>query len=287
MLNKNVRPFWLVSYPKSGNTWLRLFLSALIDGTSDINCIATDAIISDRRIIDEYLGIDSADFPEKDLIPYKGVLFDKWSRHQTVKEYLLCKVHDACSRDGYLLFPPGITRGTVYVVRNPFDIAASLANHNAITIQAAVAHLCDPDYLISGNFNKLGAQLPQYLGTWAGHTESWETIHGKNMLVLRYEDMLRHPDVEFCRVVNYLGLNYSAQEIRTAISRTTFDQLKKQESASGFSEAPSKAGVFFRSGQAGGWRNELTRKEVEEIIKYNHSALLRYGYMNRNGDILI
>jgi len=54
---------WLASYPKSGNTWFRVFLSNLFSGSSravHINDLTETTISSNRTIIDSYLGIHSS-----------------------------------------------------------------------------------------------------------------------------------------------------------------------------------------------------------------------------------
>ena len=51
--------WWLASYPKSGNTWLRVFLASLISGRPvDINAMSGPGPSADARsCLDEALGI--------------------------------------------------------------------------------------------------------------------------------------------------------------------------------------------------------------------------------------
>ena len=53
---------WLASYPKSGNTWVRAFLAALLDGPDalDINRLGSH-IVSSRDVLDEHLGVETSD----------------------------------------------------------------------------------------------------------------------------------------------------------------------------------------------------------------------------------
>ena len=287
MLNKSVKPIWLASYPKSGNTWLRLFLSALLKDKSDINEIETDGIISSRSIIDNFLGINSADIPEQDFLKYRTKLYHNWAESHKNKDYLLCKVHDACIRESEILFPPAITRGTIYILRNPFDMAASLANHHGLSIEGAVKALCNHKFSLSSKTNCLPQQVSQYLGTWAYHVESWANVHRGKMLLIKYEEMLKNPFEEFSKVAKYLEISHSAEEIESAIMKTSFNSLKKQEEVHGFIETSAKASSFFRSGKIGGWRNEITAQQADYIIDCNYSTLLKYQYIDSNDNILI
>ena len=64
---------WLASYPKSGNTWFRAFLTALLnDGDLDINQMKTDGIFSSRFIFDNSTDLDSTylyDEEVKNMLP--------------------------------------------------------------------------------------------------------------------------------------------------------------------------------------------------------------------------
>ena len=59
---KNI--IWLASYPKSGNTWFRIFLTNLLQkhtSPANINELTGGPIASSRQLFDELTGIDSSD----------------------------------------------------------------------------------------------------------------------------------------------------------------------------------------------------------------------------------
>jgi len=287
MLNKEAKAIWLASYPKSGNTWVRLFYTALT-GEEDINInnIKTDGIISNRNVIDEGLGIYSSQIPQHDLLPYRTKLYGKWINTHKERETVFCKVHDACTLEGNVLFTPAITRGVVYVMRNPFDMAASLANHNGSTIDKALRLICSDQHHLAGRKTKLNTQISQYLGTWSYHVESWTNVHRNNILILKYEDLLHDSLNEFSKLANYLEFTYSAGEIESAIEKTSISVLQEQEKTVKFREKPH-GDNFFRSGKTGGWRNELTTDQVNLIIDCNYSTLFNYGYIDAEGNVLV
>lgn len=288
MLNKTVKPIWLASYPKSGNTWTRLFFTALLqENELNINEMKTDGIISSRLVIDSTLGMNSAEIPERDLLKYKSSLFHKWAENHVNKEYLLVKVHDSCVVESHVLFPPAITRGLIYILRNPFDMVASTANHHNVSIDKAVKMICSNKHALASKPTRLTNQLGQHLGTWSQHVESWTNVHRNNMLLIKYEDMLHDGLATFTKVVDYVGLDYSQEQIAAAIEEVSFNKIQQQEQKSKFKETPSVAERFFRNGKSGGWRNEITEEHVNRIIDCNYEVLLKYGYIDKEGAILV
>ncbi|MFX4369970.1 hypothetical protein ABTA37_19770, partial [Acinetobacter baumannii] len=87
----------------------------------------------------------------------------------------LLKVHDAWlpTAAGEPLFPPEATAGVVCIVRDPRDVAVSLAHHLAVPIDAAIAMMADPDAQLARVERGLPLQLRQRLSTWSGHVEGW------------------------------------------------------------------------------------------------------------------
>jgi aryl sulfotransferase len=287
MLNKEVKPIWLASYPKSGNTWTSLFLSVLItDNELNINRPGFENIISSRKIIDSTLGISSSDLPEEDFLKYRSSLYHKWASVFKNREYLLVKVHDACILADEILFPVDITRGVIYIMRNPFDMAASLANHTQTSVDEAVKCLCRDTYALADKNSGLNTQLSQHLGTWSNHVNSWTSVHSNNMLVVKYEDLVEDAISGFSKIVEYLGLDYTKQAIEAAIAKTSFQNLQEQEKKVKFNAAPN-IDRFFRLGKVGNWRNELTKEQVDLIRNCNYDTLLKYNYIDANGDILV
>ena len=61
---------WLASYPKSGNTWFRVFLSNLLSKANqpvDINNLFAAPIASNRQLFDEATGLSSSDLTADEM----------------------------------------------------------------------------------------------------------------------------------------------------------------------------------------------------------------------------
>jgi hypothetical protein len=59
---------------------------------------------------------------------------------------------------------------------------------------------------------------------------------------------------------------------------STFDSLRAQELRNGFHERPATAASFFREGKSGGWRNVLSREQVDRIVQAHEPVMRRFGY---------
>src|SRR5262245_60164746 len=139
---------WVASFPKSGNTWLRIVLTNLMAGGAspvDINTINQGVFFhsADRRYFDESLGFEASDLTHDEVDAIRPDFYRQAAARAAGP--VLCKVHDAFVRlsDGRPLFPPDVTRGAVYIIRNPLDVCVSWAHHAAVEHEAVAAGMAD------------------------------------------------------------------------------------------------------------------------------------------------
>lgn len=277
----NPQIVWLASYPKSGNTWFRSFISVLQKNKDfSINKIQTDGIFSDKAILEINLDIDSDYLSLSEIEEYKRTAFSYISENG--KKIYYFKIHDAFTfseMDGLPLIPIEPSKVAIYIVRNPFDVALSLANHNNSDIDRTI-----DDYLINENgffgkkSNSGGIQFFQLLSTWSMHVESWLKYPTFPVHFIRYEDMKNQPFETFKGAVNAIGLDVTDDQIQEAIEATTFEKLKKQESESGFKEKLIHETSFFFKGETGRWKNELTQQQIYKIREANEPMMRHFGY---------
>lgn len=271
--------WWLASYPKSGNTWLRAFIATLITGEpADINKMTLlGGIASDRPAFDEALGIAAADLTLEQQTNLRPHAYEIWVGE--AERPLYCKAHDCYhfTPAGEPLFPTAATRGAVYVVRDPRAVTVSLAHHTGGTIDAAIARMADPRESLSSAEDRLHQQLHQRLQTWSEHVQSWLAAPFPVHLV-RYEDMHADPGVAFGAVARFLGLPSDPERIASAVAATTFARLQAQERASGFFEKPPQAAEFFREGRVDGWRQALTPEQAARIVATHGAVMRRCNY---------
>ena len=130
---------WIASYPKSGNTWFRTFISCLLnEAEADINKIDSDGIASSRSPFELCTGLDSTNLTVQEIAALRPAVYDMLSA--TLRKDLWIKAHDACHMlpDGTPLFPATATKTACYLMRNPLDVAVSFASHNGATLDKTI-----------------------------------------------------------------------------------------------------------------------------------------------------
>jgi len=292
-----MRTFWLASYPKSGNTWMRMMIGALAvpeGGEVDINDVPDRAGIASGRLpFDFHTLVDSSllSHDEIDLLrpavyaiqaagPYDEDRDAKALAGTALARFV--KTHDAYTRlpnGAPLLAGAQGAAGAVLIVRDPRDVAPSLANHNSIGLDEAIARMRNPANALSAAEDRAANQLRQRLLGWSGFAESWLAQTDLATIVVRYEDMQSDPAMALGRVMQFAGDPRPAEALARAAALTEFARLKRQETHAGFREAPRRAkGGFFRRGQAGAWKDELTHVQVERIEAAHGAMMRRLGY---------
>lgn len=279
---------WLASYPKSGNTWMRVLLTNYLrnaDAPADINKLDGGPIASARLWFDEWAGVEASALSDAVIERLRPEVYRRMAAES--RETLFMKVHDAWRRTGRStsLFPSDVTAGVVYILRNPLDMATSCAHHWGVTVDKAVENMCDPDFSLARSLGGLTDQLRQFMGSWSGHAQSWLDDSGLPLHVVRYEEMLRGPELAFGQVVRFCGLPFDEARVRKAVAFSGFSELQRQEKEKGFRERPVAApGPFFRRGKAGSWRDELPPELANRLIEAHGTMMKRFGYLNENND---
>jgi hypothetical protein len=290
------RTIWLASYPKSGNTWFRMLMANLSakDGKPvDINDLPErGGIASARGPFDHLLLIESGLLTQDEIDCLRprvyeelahGAEDDEYDKTQELAPVRFVKAHDA-----YTLTPKGEpllaglrgAAGAIVIVRDPRDVAPSLANHNRTGIDDAIAFMNDKDAGFCVNAKRQHNQLRQQLPGWSGHVASWLDQTDIPVHLVRYEDMQADTGGVLKRALAFAQSPASDEDIARAVGFADFSQLQGQERQRGFREAPRPhaGGQFFRRGEAGAWRDELSAEQVARIEAEHAPMMLRLGY---------
>jgi aryl sulfotransferase len=272
---------WLASYPKSGNTWVRALLTAVLTGhgtTPDLGALVGTAEFAERQFLDDVCGVDSANLTYRQLLSYlRSMRLTAGSEGQAP---LFVKTHDrfGFTAEGLPLFPAEVTRTAIYIVRNPLDVAASFAAHNGSAIDPAIDRMGDPAYALNADPQASNEFLPVDIGSWSDNVLSWTDQTAIPVLVVRYEDLLADPVSVLQDIVVAAGLDCDHQQLEAAVAACTFDRLRQAEVTSGFGEKPAGMPVFFRSGRAGSGMAELSSAQAKRIEAQHGAAMARFGY---------
>lgn len=275
------RIIWLASYPKSGNTWFRAFLANLLHPKgipADINELEGGPIASSRQLFDEVTGLSSSDLTMDEIESLRPYVYRYIA--QNTDEIVFHKIHDAYTliKEGIPLVPSDASRAVLYFVRNPLDVAVSFAYHANSGISEIAKAMADDHYSFCCKTSRLHMQLRQKLLSWSNHVNSWVSQTEIPVLVIRYEDMMLNSEETFTKAAAFCGLNYTREQVCEAIAKSSFKELKKQESEKGFRERSPESQVFFRKGKIGSWKEELTQEIVNKIVHDHRDMMQRLGY---------
>jgi hypothetical protein len=268
---------WIASYPKSGNTWVRVFFNNLVNEAVDLKSI------NDARYLAPFENAGYFYQPHFSK-PLSEVSDDELAKarprvHRAIAAmapgFVFIKTHYLLGNHrGTMTITPDATAAAIYLVRNPLDIAVSYSEFRGREIDATIKLM-----------NLSGRMLPrskstsyQLIGSWAENVESWTRTPHERLLIVRYEDLLEDPLTGFKRIVNFLRMNASDEAVERAQKLSSFSVLKEAEELEGFVERPRETKSFFRSGRKDEWKERLTSKQVSEIVDPNYQLMRRFGY---------
>ena len=276
------RIVWLASYPRSGNTWVRLLLAnVLADEDVSINRmprVLPGTLATSRRQFDELAGIESCLCTEDEAEALRPNVY-RYSTGEAAgnrTRLLFCKAHDALhdTSAGEPLFPEDASVGAIYMLRNPLDVAVSHAiNAGKPDFSDTIRTMNTRDYAVRGTARFLRERRLD----WSGHIESWLAAPFPVLLV-RYEDLLADTLGELARMVRFLRLDSAPARLHRAVRATIFPRLREQERHEGFIELSPLAKRFFRSGKVGDWRRHLTAAQVREVVRAHGRVMAAAGY---------
>ncbi len=181
---------WLASYPKSGNTWFRAFLSNLRqnpDTPVSINALDGTSAASRERF-DDAVGIESSALTLPEIERLLPTVFECIAAQS--EGALFLKMHDAYmhTRDDRPRVPEQATQGAIYFLRNPLDLAISFAHHLGTDIDTAIDRMADETHALADGPGRVHRSLRQPLLSWSSHVLSWLNGPGFPVHVIRYEE---------------------------------------------------------------------------------------------------
>ncbi|WP_272005940.1 sulfotransferase domain-containing protein [Roseovarius sp. ZX-A-9] len=269
---------WLASYPKSGNTWTRIFLANYLANTKEpmpINQVNKfgmgDAIAKTYHMVARRQ-IDTRD------LALTLSLRDKVLRGIVANnaDVNLVKTHNIKSvARGVDLIPTKYTRSAIYIMRDPRDMVLSAARHYGEPVDQVVSRIARSDNATQADDKTVAV----FQGSWSEHVKSWTSYAPYPVLTLRYEDMLANPHEEFAKTLTHLGVPVDPERLDRAVRHASFDEVSKQEAEAGFVEKPAGAEKFFASGRSGQWKTDLDPALADQICKDHAKTMKKFGYL--------
>lgn len=263
---------WLASYPKSGNTWLRIFLTNYVRNSEEpvgLNePLLGDALHLDRHLFDEEMGVTSSELAPAEQASLRTKYHARFMAKHNHPAF--AKMHEAYQEVGRKPVLPQYSHcKIIYLARNPLDIVSSYANHQGDTADGIISHMADEKARV-----RYGeTSFSEYLGPWGQHVLSWTRQNTLPMFMIRYEDILANPHARFSEIVSFCDLEFDEDRLQKSVAFSGFRQLHELELKNGYRDRPASCPQFFRSGMSGGWRKELSGTQIEQI-KSDHGAAM-------------
>ena len=290
--NEIQKGIWIASYPKSGNTWVRVFIGNILRelrgnaaGPQDINILNRNSTWEiDAEPYQQLLGKPLNQCNVEEIARIRPQVQCLLSQARSRPFFI--KTHLSVARfEGFPTINFEMTLAAIYIVRNPLDVAISYAHHASREIDHIIDQMADPVLRSSGSER----HVYEFMGSWSFHVASWLSVSHRPVYVMRYEDMLASPYKAFGGLARFLRLAPTPDQLKRAIENSSFVQLSKQESERGFREKPEVAEKFFRAGRANQWREVLTKEQVTRVVRAHAPIMQRGGYLlpNCGADILV
>lgn len=232
----------LISYPKSGSTWLRFLLGHVLDGRE--------------------LDFDSV----RDALPPIG-------RHRGAPSLLprggrMLRSHEPLEA---LAGPP--SQPIVYLVRDGRPVAVSYLHHQRRLGQFD-GNLAEflPRFL-SGEVDSYGPWHRHALGAAAARDG------GARLLVVRYEDLRRDTTGELARVIAFLGMTADPGRLEDAVAASSKERMRALEGTSRILQRGNTDGSSFVRPDGGpSWQELFEAPMLREFDQAAGAALRAFGY---------
>ena len=277
---------WIASYPKSGNTWVRSFVTAYYfceNGIFDI----------DKLILIQ-------DYPNKQFFEEtvkKGEIHKHWDSSQknicNEKKVKFLKTHNSLiTAFGNDFTKPEYSLGVIHVIRDPRNIITSLKNHYDFeTYERALKFMQDENKVLEDYPHLKNYAKTNIINSWRINYQSW--IFNKNFrrLTIRYEDMIENPQQTFEKLVVFINTlmrfkdKVDPKKLSNAIETTNFKSLQDIENQGKFTEnvyslKDNRKIKFFYQGPENDWKKNLDESMIKKMNEYYQNDLKFLQYEN-------
>jgi len=263
---------WIASYPKSGNTYLRSFISSYYfsqKGKFDFNLLLN------------ILQFPSLKFTKKNFSS-EDEASQNWMFNQN-QFFLNNKVHFVKTHNtleefkGNKFTSNQQTLGAIYIVRDPRNILSSLTHHYSLSYDQAYQKIIDENAsLLEKSLNNDHSNFT-FLGSWSNHYKSWKNTTEFKTLFIKYEELEKNKYETFKNVINYINCikgnkaKIDEKRLLNSIRSTNFTNLKNKEKNEGFEESvissDGKKKPFFNLGFNNRWQKILPKNILIKLNK--------------------
>ncbi|KAK7604004.1 hypothetical protein V9T40_004277 [Parthenolecanium corni] len=273
ILGLEVRPddVWLASYPRTGSTWAQEIVWCL---TNNLDYEGAKLLSQMRAPLLELTALFGNDQRE-----WKNMLTNSVDQVENMSSPRCIKTHLPWD-----LLPTQINTvkpKIIYVARNPKDCSVSYY------------HYCRLIHDFHGTFEdfcELFLEGKTPVGNmWEHVREFWKRRDESNILFLKYEDMKKNQFDSVKIISEFLGKDYSDEELRELVDHASFSKMRQNPAINlepilnqMYNSEEQKPDVkFIRKGQVGDWRNYMSNELAD---KFDEQSRKRWSDVGLNFD---
>tara|TARA_B100001057_G_scaffold8489_1_gene7850 strand:+ start:122 stop:973 length:852 start_codon:yes stop_codon:yes gene_type:complete len=279
--------FWIASYPKSGNTWLRALLSSYF--------------YSEDGMFNQDLLQNIAQFPEKRH--FVNFNYDAKIVSGTSKFWI--KAQEKINQNNKLNFfkthnilgsinnnyftNKKNTAGAIYIVRDPRNVLTSIQNHYELSKDEALRFMLSEKKYIHDYHAKDDFSDFQFISSWEKNYKSWINQTIFPVKLIKYEDLIVKTLDIFIEIIQFIQNttqgknNFNHFKAQNSVKSTNFENMKKIEKNNGFIESilsknnPKKV-PFFHLGPKNNWKTMFDKNYQEKLNTIFENDLKELDY---------